>query len=168
MRDFLRGGAGGGGGGIGAYTLGAYRLDSDALELRDVEGRPVDLPPTAFDLLLHLVRNRERVVSKQELVRELWPDVVVNDNALAQCVWAARRAIGDGGRDQRFIKNVRGRGYRFIGPVTEEAAPPASSRPSSNPPARPVLGRSEDLEWIGKALDDARLGRGRICLLAGE
>jgi hypothetical protein len=112
-----------------------------------------------------LVRNRERVVSKEELVRVLWPDVVVNDNALAQCVWAARRALGDGGRVQVLIKNVRGRGYRFIGVVEESS----SSRTQSPTPAtRPLVGRDSELEWLCLALEEARAGTGRICLLGGE
>src|SRR3982751_6324662 len=95
----------------GVYSFNGFELDVSAFELRDSAGHAVELSPTAFELLLLLVRNRERVVSKEELVRVLWPDVVVNDNALAQCVWAARRAVGDGGRAQDLIKNVRGRGY---------------------------------------------------------
>jgi DNA-binding winged helix-turn-helix (wHTH) protein len=150
-------------------------LDAEALELRDPNDQLVEVAPSAFDLILCLIRNRSRVVLKEELFQELWPGVFVNENALAQCVWAARRAVGDGGREQNVIKNVRGRGYRFVAEVTESASTRGSgvvSKESLVAPERTTerafVGRTDELKWLGAALAEAGAGRGRICLLAGE
>jgi DNA-binding winged helix-turn-helix (wHTH) protein len=138
----------------GVYSFNGFQLDVDALELRNPVGAAIALAPTAFELLLLLVRNRERVVSKEELVRMLWPDVVVNDNALAQCVWAARRALGDGGRVQDLIKNVRGRGYRFVGVVEGSSSPTIQA---ATPHARRLLGRDCELECLRLQAHDGSL-----------
>jgi adenylate cyclase len=101
------------------YAFGAFRLDPGARRLlRD--GAPVTLKPKAFDLLLSLVENRGRLVSKDELLRRVWPDTVVDESSLTQNVYELRRALGD----PRSIENVSRRGYRFVGEVTVAGAIP--------------------------------------------
>ena len=98
--------------------FGTYRLDSaKRLLLRD--GEPVPLAPKAFDTLLFLVEHRDRVVSKDELLRALWPDTVVEEASLSQQIFLLRKALGDGSDDAEYIATVPRRGYRFVAPVTE-------------------------------------------------
>jgi pimeloyl-ACP methyl ester carboxylesterase/DNA-binding winged helix-turn-helix (wHTH) protein len=93
-------------------------LDVEAFELRRA-GEPVKVEPQVFDVLCHLVRHRDRVVPKEELLDEVWGDRFVSESALTSRLKAARRAIGDDGQSQRLIRTVHGRGYRFVGPVDE-------------------------------------------------
>ena len=85
-----------------------------------------------FDLLVHLVRHRERVVSKAELIDAVWQGRSISDDALTSRVSAARRAIGDNGAEQRLIRTVPRRGFRFVGHVREE--PNASPAPDAMQP----------------------------------
>ncbi|WP_027549646.1 winged helix-turn-helix domain-containing tetratricopeptide repeat protein [Bradyrhizobium sp. Cp5.3] len=115
-------------------------LDADRRELT-CDGAAVPLQPQVFDLLLYLVTERARVVSKDDLIRHVWDDRVVSDSALNSRINAARKALGDDGAAQRLIKTVPRKGFRFIGDVVEETAPspaPAEARSAS---ARPAPGR---------------------------
>ena len=76
------------------------------------------LRPKPFQVLLYLLENRDRVVSKQELAERLWPDPYISDTVIENSILAARRAVGDSGRTQRIIQTLHGHGYRFIVPVT--------------------------------------------------
>src|SRR5262249_23689509 len=75
--------------------------------------------PQAFDLLDYLIRNRERVVSKDDLISAVWNGRIVSDAALTTRLNAARSAIGDSGEDQRLIKTLPRKGFRFVGAVHE-------------------------------------------------
>lgn len=152
------------------YNFEGYRLDVTALELRDPAGEVIELSPTALELLSYLVKNQARVVTKNELFDHLWPDVVVNENALAQTVWAARKAVGDAGRAQRVIKNVRGRGYRFVaGAIEEKSNRGSTPRPRTDPPvANDVVGREQQLLMFEDDLASALGGQGRVRVLSGE
>src|SRR5262245_38740316 len=101
-----------------SLDFGPYRLDSaKRLLLRD--GAAVPLAPKAFDTLLLLVDHRDRVVSKDELLRALWPDAVVEEASLSQQIFLLRKALGDGSDDAEYIATVPRRGYRFVAPVSE-------------------------------------------------
>jgi DNA-binding winged helix-turn-helix (wHTH) protein/pimeloyl-ACP methyl ester carboxylesterase len=89
-------------------------------------GSVIHLEPQVFDVLVHLVRHRDRVISKDELIRSVWEGRIVSDDALTSRVSAARRAIGDTGSEQRLIRTMTRRGFRFIGTVRE--APNRDSR----------------------------------------
>jgi DNA-binding winged helix-turn-helix (wHTH) protein/pimeloyl-ACP methyl ester carboxylesterase len=93
-------------------------IDCDRRELRRA-GTKKHVEPLVFDVLVHLVRHRNRVVSKAELIREVWDGRFVSDDALSTSVSAARRAIGDSGSAQRLIRTVTRRGFRFVGDVRE-------------------------------------------------
>ena len=88
-------------------------LDIDRRELRR-EGRLVALEPQVFDLLVFLIRNRDRVVSKDDLLAGVWDGRIVSESTLASRVNAARRAIGDSGAQQRCIHTVPRKGFRFV------------------------------------------------------
>jgi DNA-binding winged helix-turn-helix (wHTH) protein len=85
------------------------------------EGAAVALQPKAFEVLAYLVAHRDRVVSRNELLDELWPDEFVTDASLSFSVKAIRRALGDDGRRQAFIRTVHGRGFGFVAEVREVA-----------------------------------------------
>jgi predicted ATPase/DNA-binding winged helix-turn-helix (wHTH) protein/class 3 adenylate cyclase len=106
------------------YVFGAYTLDMQCYELRRAE-ELIPLGPQVFNVLAYLVAHRDRVVSRDELFARLWPEQFVTDDALGRCIRAARRALEDRPEAPRYITTTRGRGYRFIAPVREEAhAPP--------------------------------------------
>lgn len=106
------------------YTFEDCELDTDTFELWR-SGLPVKVEPQVFDVLVYLVRNRERVVTKEELLDQVWGDRFVSESALTSRLKAARQALGDDGRSQRCIRTVHGRGYRFVVPV-EVLGDPAS------------------------------------------
>ena len=93
-------------------------LSIERLELRR-SGRIVGIEPQVYDVLTYLLRHRDRVVPKTELLDRIWGDRFVSESALTSRIKSARRAIGDTGRDQRIIKTIHGRGYRFIADVAE-------------------------------------------------
>lgn len=111
------------------YGFEGYRLDPGKMALTDPVGRPVKLLPKSCDILTYLVRNRERVVSKDELLSELWPDTVVEENNLTQNISYLRKAFDEKPYENRFISTIPGRGYRFVADVTEisETAAPNGS-----------------------------------------
>ena len=82
-------------------------------------GAPVPLNPRPFDLLVSLLRGRDRVVSKRELLDRVWADVHVSDTALSSALKELRHALDDDGVHQRLIRTLRGHGYRFVAPVQE-------------------------------------------------
>ena len=98
-----------------------YSLDTDRRELRRGSVQ-VSVEPQVFDLLEYLIRNRERVVSKDDLLASVWRGRIVSDSTLASRINAARRAIGDDGEGQRLIRTIIGRGIRFTAGVVEPAA----------------------------------------------
>jgi DNA-binding winged helix-turn-helix (wHTH) protein len=109
--------------------------------------------PQVFDLLVFLVGNRDRVVSKDDLLASVWGGRIVSESTLGSRINAARRVIGDTGREQRLIRTTIGKGIRFVGAVQEEptaqrtvsvAAPPEavvelSAASVSGPPPRPLI-----------------------------
>ncbi len=98
------------------YEFDDFRLDASArLLLR--AGRPVPLTPRVFDTLLYLVQHRGRVLEKDELMREIWPDAIVEENNLNQNISTLRRLFGESRGDNRFIVTVPGHGYRFAAEV---------------------------------------------------
>ncbi len=110
------------------YLFEEYAFDTDRRELHrgaDV----VSIAPQVFDLLDYLIRNRERVVSKDDLFNVIWKGRVVTDVALTTRLNAARTAIGDSGCEQRLIKTLPRKGFRFVGPLREAHGPAARQPP---------------------------------------
>ena len=104
------------------YLFNDFALDTKRRELR--RGlQLVSMAPQAFDLLEYLIRNRERVVSKDDLLASIWHGRIVSDSALSTRINAARCAIEDSGEDQRLIRTLPRKGVRFIGMVHEEQMP---------------------------------------------
>ena len=110
--------------GIGSlrYLFQEYAFDTDRRELhRGADVVPVT--PQVFDLIDYLIRNRERVVSKDDLIKAIWNGRSVSDVALTTRLNAARTAIGDSGEEQRFIKTLPRKGFRFVAAVREAQEP---------------------------------------------
>ena len=112
-----------------------YLLDTERRELcRD--GVQVTMQPQVFDLLFHLVQNRNRVLSKDDLISVVWDGRIVSDSTLTSRINAARAAVGDSGGMQRLIRTIPRKGFRFVGEVREPrpgGAPAASPRPDPAP-----------------------------------
>lgn len=118
-----------------SYRFAPFRLDPGAFRLLRGDD-PIPLAPKALDLLLLLVSRPAAMVSKEEIMRALWPDIAVTDNALTQVVSDLRQALGDDPAKPRFIQTVPRRGYRFI--ATLEAAFPQAPGSVSSAPASPL------------------------------
>lgn len=100
---------------VTTYRFGPFRLVPDQRRL-EREGAAVTLTPKAFDLLVTLVRHRNRALAKDELLALVWPDIVVEEGNLAQQVLLLRRALGDAGE---ALATLPRHGYRFVAPVVE-------------------------------------------------
>jgi TolB-like protein/tetratricopeptide (TPR) repeat protein len=124
------------------YHFGEFALDTDRRELhRGTE--IVSIAPQVFDLLDYLIRNRERVVSKNDLINAVWNGRAVSDAALTTRLNVARSVVGDSGEEQRFIKTLQRKGFRFVGTVVEVqgqgsiAFPDDRGEPLKSTPALP-------------------------------
>ena len=115
--------------------FGSFTLDpAERLLLKD--GRVVPLTPKAFDLLAVMVRNPGRLLSKDELIQEVWPDAFVEESNLAYNVFTIRKALGEGSDSGGCIETVPRRGYRFVAPV----APMDAGVPALASSASPAVG----------------------------
>jgi DNA-binding winged helix-turn-helix (wHTH) protein len=161
------------------WVFGDCELDDALYELRR-RGRAVAIEPKVFDVLRHLLRHRQRVVSKTEILDALWPGEVVSDSVLPRCIAAARRALRDSRSRQRVIQTVHGRGYRFVAEVRERSADeepsangslqggPSATRAQEPPASGGFVGRKAALTRLRAALAEARAGHARLVLLVGE
>jgi len=116
------------------YRFGDFVLDCDTRQLVE-DGSEVHLSPKAFDLLVTLVDNQRRAVSKAELQQLLWPSTFVEETNLAGLVLEIRRALHDTASRPAFVRTVYGFGYRFVGEGTEQAEP----RPSDHAAVKSCL-----------------------------
>jgi pimeloyl-ACP methyl ester carboxylesterase len=107
-----------------------FSLDVGRRELRRGSGA-IPVEPQVFDLLVYLIENRDRVVTRDDLIASVWGGRIVSESTLASRINAARAAIGDNGKDQRLIKTMPRKGLRFVGEVRPDAA---SSPPAYGPP----------------------------------
>jgi len=130
------------------YIFGEYSLAPERRELRR-GAELIVVEPRVFDLLEYLIRNRDQVVSKDDLIGAVWNGRIVSESALVSRMSAARDAVGDSGEEQRLIRTIARKGYRFVGDVREEmprhtgAPSPAETTPPPltlpNKPALAVL-----------------------------
>jgi TolB-like protein/DNA-binding winged helix-turn-helix (wHTH) protein/Flp pilus assembly protein TadD len=107
--------------GDSVYEFGPFRLDL-AEKALSKDGKFVALTPKAFDTLLILIEKGGRLVEKEELVKQLWPDTFVEENSLSQNIYLVRKALGEESQGARYIETVPRRGYRFTAPVRQVSA----------------------------------------------
>src|SRR6266446_1945946 len=103
----------------------------------------VPVEPQVFDFLRHLVGNREHVVSKDELIKAVWNGRIISESALSSRITAVRHAVGDSGKQQRLIRTLARKGFRFVGEVreeqtTEDGSSAKSARPIPEKPTQPL------------------------------
>ena len=145
------------------FHFGGFVLDPERRELRSGD-KVLAVEPQVFDLLEFLIHRRERVVSRDDLLAAVWGGRIVSDSAIAARINAARRVIGDDGTQQRYIRTIVRKGFRFVGEVREEAATANAGLPPEWPgagyPARDrqriTFCRTSD----GVSIAVARIGRG--------
>ena len=106
------------------FRFGNFEIDAARQVLRRA-GEAVHIEPQVFDLLVHLVQNRDRIVSKDELIETIWHGRIISEAALSSCIRSARRALDDNGNDQTLVRTVHKRGFRFVGDVDEGPVPAA-------------------------------------------
>ncbi|MEW5926506.1 MAG: AAA family ATPase [Gemmatimonadota bacterium] len=155
------------------YAFDEYEIDTRRLELRRA-AEACHVEPQVFDVLCYLVRHRDRLVSRRELLERVWGHAFVTETTLNSRLMSARRAIGDSGRAQRLIRTIHGRGYRFVGeveerypePVTPGGAAAAAVPPASSAPRLP--GREGPLHELQRLLDATLHGARRIAFVSGE
>jgi DNA-binding winged helix-turn-helix (wHTH) protein/pimeloyl-ACP methyl ester carboxylesterase len=129
----------------------SYSLDTSRRELRR-DGELVAVEPQVFDLLLFLVRNRDRVVTKDDLIASVWQRRIVSDSTLDSRINAVRKALGDSGKEQRLIRTMARKGFRFIGEVTE-----AEKKGNSAAPAPAAAERTQQEVRFCTASDGVRI-----------
>jgi TolB-like protein len=111
------------------FLFADHRLDTDRRELRR-GAAPIAVEPQVFDLLVHLIENRDRVVSKDDLIAAVWGGRIVSDSTLTSRINAARKAVGDSGDAQKLIRTIARKGFRFVGDVHRAEAADQVHEPS--------------------------------------
>lgn len=115
------------------YRFGPFELDLGKAELRG-RGEIRAVEPQVFALLAELVANRERVLSREEIVKKVWQGRPVSDSAVSSRIKSVRQALGDDGKAQRYVKTIHRRGFRFVAEtvvVSDESTPSASTPPGA-------------------------------------
>src|SRR5689334_2672099 len=141
------------------FEFDEFEIDTVRFELRS-SGEVRHVEPQVFDVLRYLVENRDRVVTKEELLDNVWGDRFVSESALTSRIKAARQAVGDTGRAQRVISTAHGRGYRFVAEVVaQEATPPSTVRAETNLPqlVDQFVGRGDDMQRLVDAVAGSRI-----------
>ena len=122
------------------YSFSGFELDTEKVELRDANG-VVALEPQVFALLVLLVENRAKVVSREEIVEQIWDGRFVSDSAISSRIKSLRRALGDDGKKQSFIKTIQGHGFRFVSELSDTSNDdtPNSATPILPPAQKPIV-----------------------------
>jgi adenylate cyclase len=102
------------------FLFSDHTLDVDLRELRR-GSKPIAVEPQVFDLLVDLIRHRDRVVSKDDLIASVWDGRIVSESTLTSRIYAARKAVGDSGHDQKLIRTIARKGLRFVGAVRTQS-----------------------------------------------
>src|SRR5262249_38119797 len=158
-----------------AFAFGPFRLLVARRELL-AHGVPVTLGQRAFEILLMLVNRHGQLVTKDELMAEVWPGVVVEENNVQVHISAVRKVLATAGDGERYLLTVAGRGYRFVAPVKRESAaelkPPPAPGPDQSAAVPAAFGAATNnlpqqlTSLIGREADladiKARLGSHRL------
>ena len=153
------------------YLFEDFEVDLVNFELRQA-GETISIEPQVFDVLAYLISHRDRIVTRDDLLDNVWNDRYVSDSALSSRIMSARRALGDGGKEQRLIKTVHGRGFRFLGAVESARAAmveePTASADSNQPSTTLGVGRSKELKAMRARFDAAIAGERSTFIILGS
>ncbi len=142
------------------FVFGDYSLDVSRRELRRGSGL-VAIEPQVFDLLVYLLQNRDRVVSKDDLLEAVWGGRIVSESTLTSRINAARRAVGDSGEQQALIRTIARKGIRFVGTVSEAKPTGTSANTAQQAPSSSLR---QDIHFCtapdGTRIAYAEVGRG--------
>lgn len=127
------------------YRFGSFELDLAQLELR-AAGQPKSIEPQVFDLLALLIENRDRVISFDELIEKVWEGRDITNATVASRIKAARRALDDDGKTQRWIRTIHTRGFRFAGDVRTERSPRTAEQLTEQIPSVAVDGSADNVQ----------------------
>ena len=119
------------------FAFGDHVLDVDRRELRH-RSELIAIEPQVFDLLVYLVQNRDRVVSKDDLIAAVWNGRIVSESTLTSRINAARKAVGDSGERQQLIRTIARKGIRFVGAVREGTSASAVVNDTAPVPTAPA------------------------------
>lgn len=150
------------------FHFGAIEIDERRRQLH-CRGTRVAIEPKPFELLVYLIRHRDRVVRRDELMQAIWPGITVSEATLSSAVRRARKAIGP---ERASIEGVRKVGYRFVGRLDLPALPPpapiGAGATGSAEPTAPFVGRLSELAQLTAVLEGGLAGRGSFVVVAGE
>jgi len=124
------------------FLFGDHVLDVDRRELRS-SSELIATEPQVFDILVFLLQNHDRVVSKHELIEEVWGGRIVSESTVSSRITAVRKVVGDDGKRQRLIRTLPRRGFRFVGAVRQVPAPAPSAMPFADA-ATPIVDPPSD------------------------
>jgi predicted ATPase len=156
------------------YIFADFVLDEQSGQLERA-GEKLALRPKVVELLLHLLRNRARIISRQDLLERLWPDVCVSESSLSTLLCETRLALDDSGVKQAIIETLPRRGYRFVAPVELRTSFQSNESPCPGAaPLRhcsrdePMVGRAHELALLDAAICAARESAPRHLMICGE
>ena len=122
----------------GILRFGDFEIDPVARSLRK-HGERIPLTRRSFDILLFFARHPGEIVSREDLIRNVWSDTFVDENTLSQSISTLRRSLAERPGDNNFIATLPGRGYQFVAQVMEIAQSPAADIPPPPDPVSPLL-----------------------------
>ena len=153
------------------FVFENHEIDLDRRELKREDVR-VAIEPQVFDLLVYLIRHRDRVVTKDDLIEGVWGGRIVSESALTSRISAARKAIGDNGGAQRLIRTIPRKGLRFIGEVRDEVSPSAAAAVALDNAPVPVIGLRQKIQFCtasdGARIAYATIGKGSSLVKTGN
>ncbi len=154
------------------YEFGPFRLDPGERRLVR-EGQPIPLRAKIFETLCALVESHGHLVHKDELIRRVWPDAVVEEGNLTHNISALRKALGEPATGQKYIETVPGRGYRFVAWVKEARhREPGARLEFCLPPMKPVVAhlvqRRKELQLLDQCFERAQGGERKVVFVSGE
>jgi DNA-binding winged helix-turn-helix (wHTH) protein len=159
-------------------SFGSFLLSAENACLQR-DGRAVALTPRAFDVLHYLAGHPQRLITKDDLLNNVWADTLVSDASIKVCIREIRKALGDDAKTPTYIETVHRRGYRFIAPVAGARdngtaaviAPPAFEHAAPMPaplPRHPFVGRESELRQLRQGFAFASSGRRQCVVISGE
>src|SRR6266850_2134104 len=151
------------------YEFDDFRVDTGQFLLAR-SGHMTPITPTVFRILLTLLERAGQVVSKDELMRFVWPDSFVEEGNLNRNVSTLRKALGEKPCDHRYIETIPKTGYRFVAPVKglDYQAPTGTTRKPVNSAVHNIVGRDAERKELRRAFQQAQQGHGGLMCLSGD